>query len=955
MRVDVLGVEPRNDADRDEIVGVPSIVPLLGRGSEALVAPSDARATGDFPMSSASKVGPLVVCLLAPLLGCGDDADGSGGGGGDTTATSTKSGATTSSSTTSTTGEGGSGGGVNPPVCGDGAVEGTEGCDDGNTTADDGCDPTCGVEDGWTCDGEPSVCMPVCGDGSLLGDETCDDGNEDADDGCDATCTIEPGWICDGEPSVCSEVCGDGILTAGEGCDDAGTTGGDGCDSMCAVEAGYACDGEPSICSAVCGDGIILPSEGCDDANASPGDGCDAGCAVENGYMCSGEPSVCINIVGDTCAFPAVLTNGANTVTWTATGQDYITTTPACSSSSTYAPDGPDVVMEFTASVTGEVEFSIDKPGNQRWHLLVNDDTCGTIGPELLCVSEFTNPELAGTFSVTAGQKYYFYIVDSTSGSAPLSNPLEVTITETAETCGDGVIVGAEACDDGNAGPGDGCSATCQIEVGYTCTGEPSTCMLAAGEDCSNSVALSAGPNTVIWTASQQDYFTSPPSCSTQALAGPDVVMHYTATVSGELDFSIAKPTSQRWHLLVNDDTCGVTTPELACVSDFTSAALAGTIGVTAGTTYYFYLVDTTSGAQPLSNPLGVTITETAEVCGDGIILSSEVCDDGNLLSGDGCSDVCDIEPGYVCQGEPSVCFIPPCAPGTNGMIGDTVSTLATDLPTTLTEGYLAVDTAPTGWIYIGGTTALHRVPKAGGPNQNVTTLAGLTSSNLGYAMLVDGLDIYTVEAKGSGTTGHIWHISDDGGASWALTDYATLPAAPNDWLQSAANYGGQLYTLTNEVTTTIQTQLYKIPLGGPAPVPASVEVSFVGEGRCAGLALDDTYLYTACGTGERLVRVDRVTGVVTLLSTAFNLDLNANAVFAHDVDANGAADYLYFKGAEKRVGYVCDPGGATPYVGELTTYGSTSSTSTLGMAFDPTTLTLYAFDDATEEIVVIQ
>ncbi|HEY1177160.1 MAG TPA: hypothetical protein VGF17_13470 [Phytomonospora sp.] len=288
-------------------------------------------------------------------------------------------------------------------------------------------------------------------------------------------------------------------------------------------------------------------------------------------------------------------------------------------------------------------------------------------------------------------------------------------------------------------------------------------------------------------------------------------------------------------------------------------------------------------------------------------------------------------------------------------MIGNSVSTLNTDLPTALTESYLAVDNSPTGWIYVGGTTALHRVPKAGGPNQNVTTLAGLTTTHLGYSMLVDGLDVYTVEAKGTGTTGHIWHISDNGGASWALTDYATLPAAPNDWLQSAATYNGQFYTLTNEVTTTIQTQLYKLPLGGSAPVPAAVELTFVNEGRCAGLALDDDYLYTACGTGERLVRVDRVTGAVTLLSTAFNFDLNANAVFAHDVDADGSADYLYFKGAEKEVGFVCDPSGATPYVGELATYGSTSSTSTLGMAFDPTTSTLYAFDDATEQIVIIQ
>jgi hypothetical protein len=53
---------------------------------------------------------------------------------------------------------------------------------------------------------------------------------------------------------------------------------------------------------------------------------------------------------------------------------------------------------------------------------------------------------------------------------------------------------------------------------------------------------------------------------------------------------------------------------------------------------------------------------------------------------------LCQVEAGYVCNGEPSVCFIPPCFPGTNGMVGDTVSLMATDLPTALVEQYMASD-----------------------------------------------------------------------------------------------------------------------------------------------------------------------------------------------------------------------------------------------------------------------
>ncbi|HEY5920588.1 MAG TPA: EGF domain-containing protein, partial [Kofleriaceae bacterium] len=42
--------------------------------------------------------------------------------------------------------------------------------------------------------------------------------------------------------------------------------------------------------------------------------------------------------------------------------------------------------------------------------------------------------------------------------------------------CGDGQVDGDEACDDGASTADDGCSASCRVEAGYTCTGSPSTC-----------------------------------------------------------------------------------------------------------------------------------------------------------------------------------------------------------------------------------------------------------------------------------------------------------------------------------------------------------------------------------------------------------------------------------------------------------------------------------------------
>ncbi len=64
----------------------------------------------------------------------------------------------------------------------------------------------------------------------------------------------------------------------------------------------------------------------------------------------------------------------------------------------------------------------------------------------------------------------------------------ELHVSQSIE-CGDGSVDGTEACDDGGIIPGDGCSATCTIETGYTCNGEPSICSLT----CPNGVINSPG------------------------------------------------------------------------------------------------------------------------------------------------------------------------------------------------------------------------------------------------------------------------------------------------------------------------------------------------------------------------------------------------------------------------------------------------------------------------------
>ncbi|XP_059988696.1 pappalysin-2 isoform X2 [Lagenorhynchus albirostris] len=73
----------------------------------------------------------------------------------------------------------------------------------------------------------------------------------------------------------------------------------------------------------------------------------------------------------------------------------------------------------------------------------------------------------------------------------------------------------------------------------------------------------------------------------------------------------------------------------------------------------YRYQVQAAAGAElgeaspPLSHIHG------APYCGDGKVASlGEECDDGDLLSGDGCSRACELEEGFNCVGEPSLCYI---------------------------------------------------------------------------------------------------------------------------------------------------------------------------------------------------------------------------------------------------------------------------------------------------------
>ncbi len=314
------------------------------------------------------------------------------------------------------------------PICGDGLVLGSEPCDDGGTTSGDGCDATCHIEVGYSCLGSPSICVPGCGDGLIRGNETCDDGGTASGDGCSASCQLETGWICAGEPSVCTSVCGDGLVRGTEACDDGGTTSGNGCSATCQIETGWTCAGAPSVCSPICGDGLLRGGEVCDDGGTTSGNGCSASCQVEAGWSCDGEPSICLPICGDG------LSRGAE----------------ACDDGGTSAGDGCDDTchLEVGWSCTGEPSL------------------CQAVCGDGLILAN----EACDDGSVASG--------DGCSASCQVESGwlCDGEPSECLPVCGDGLLRADEQCDDGNLAVGDGCGPSCTVEPGFTCSGTPSVC-----------------------------------------------------------------------------------------------------------------------------------------------------------------------------------------------------------------------------------------------------------------------------------------------------------------------------------------------------------------------------------------------------------------------------------------------------------------------------------------------
>ena len=557
------------------------------------------------------------------------------------------------------------------PVCGDGMREGSEACDDGNTDDGDGCSAACVVE--------PNE----CGDGRMLAGEACDDGNVVDGDGCDGDCTetacgngrVTDGEECDDNNLVagdgCDELCvvepppcGDGDLDFGEQCDDGNLVAGDGCDADCDIEPD------------VCGDGTVGETEACDDGNLADADGCDSNCtatACGNGIRTAGEVCDDGNAVnGDGCdtnCTPSGCGNGARAPT------------EECDDGNGFDGDGCNIFCRFeenvvetelndtiataddfaTHSILGHTDGAIGIPGDVDYFSIdvvgasggtltatvvdsVAGDLCGPRG-ELDSQLTFFDPEGGEVFSsedldmVTnwcSGGTIEVYPGRWTVRVRPspflppattFSYRLEAAFVPGA--CGDSMVTGTEACDDGNTIAGDGCSF-CVIE---TPEGEPNDDgMLAVGTD-DFSAAAAAGPLFGdAWIAGSISPAGDDDGFVIENTIGAPVGLVLETFGSGgvgtcELIDTELQVRDGGGSVFRADDDGGVET--CSRVEYF----------LPIGQTIYVHVREKGDNAEIPEYFLSVRFLFV--FCGDGLVRDDEQCDDGNVFSGDGCSGSC--------------------------------------------------------------------------------------------------------------------------------------------------------------------------------------------------------------------------------------------------------------------------------------------------------------------------
>jgi cysteine-rich repeat protein len=467
-----------------------------------------------------------------------------------------------------------------------------------------------------------------------------------------AECLDARGYLCE------LGTCGDGVVFANEECDDANAVAADGCDPNCRLTG--------------CGNGVVTAGEDCDDGNLVDGDGCDATCLFPCGSGLGADRAVRTSR-GCTLFFDEAATHDEAEAT--------------CAGAGARLPD-------IASAAEHDAFIALARESSAFWGVMwlglddveTEDTFVWDSGLPLDYTKWATGQPFAGpnVFDCVSISSWGGWLNVGCTSSYPFACEIE--------TCGNGILDGEDACDDGNLVSGDGCDRTCMLtgcgsgvitegedcDDGNTADGDtcPSTCVFPCGQGSGADAAYLTPLGCHMRFDRPLSFSAARTSCESVSASLVRIDDTYEngfvralATAGSGIWIGLSDEASEGMFVWTdgtpatflgftgnepNDTTHSENCGELTAGGGWNDLSCNGTRPyVCEIATCGNGVLDANEDCDEADavNGDGCDVNCSFSVCGNGIRTGLEACDDGNLVDGDGCESDCT----FVCgAGAPS-------------------------------------------------------------------------------------------------------------------------------------------------------------------------------------------------------------------------------------------------------------------------------------------------------------